>query len=107
VSDINEGNEKIMMKAKRTQEQIDYQGRVAELGCLLCREQGRGIVAANLHHIREGQGIGQRASHWLVTPLCRECHQGKNGLHGDQSLMRISKLSELDLLAMTIERMHR
>lgn len=95
------------MKKARTAAQIEYQGKVAQLGCLLCREQGRGIVGANLHHIREGQGMGQRASHWLVVPLCRDCHQGKNGLHGDQSLMRISKLSELDLLAMTIERMRK
>jgi hypothetical protein len=56
-----------------------------------------------LHHIREGQGAGQRASHWLVIPVCPECHQGPNGIHGDRSLLRIAKVSEVDLLARTIE----
>lgn len=55
------------------------------------------------HHIREGQGMAQRASDFLAIPLCPECHQGQMGVHGDRTMLRIHKLTELDLLARTIE----
>ena len=55
------------------------------------------------HHIREGQGMSQRASDFLAIPLCPDCHQGGMGIHGDRTLLRIHKLTELDLLARTIE----
>lgn len=81
--------------------------RVAQLGCILCRllemeQQSK----TDLHHIREGQGMAQRASNWLVIPLCHDgCHQGRNGIHGDRSLLRIAKVDEFDLLAATLERL--
>ena len=84
-----------MTKAERR-----HMGRVAELSCLTCGADG-----VHVHHIREGQGLSQRASNWLTVPLCPDCHLGPNGLHGDKSIMRVLKLDELDLLAMTIERL--
>lgn len=51
--------------------------------------------------------MSQRASDWLTVPLCQECHTGPNGLHGNRSLLRIRKLEELDLLAMTIEALNK
>ncbi len=75
-----------------------HMGRVAALPCACCGAHG-----VHVHHIREGQGMSQRASDFLTVPLCPECHTGPNGLHGNRSLMRIRKLDELDLLAMTIE----
>ena len=80
-----------------------YMGRVAAAGCMLCKALGRGHVPAAVHHVRDGQGMAQRASHYLTVGLCHECHQGPNGLHGNRSLLRIAKVEELDLLAMTIE----
>jgi len=68
-------------------------GEVRQLGCLLCGDP------ASLHHPRSDQGMGGRESHWLVIPLCYECHQGPNGIHGNRSLMRIHKMSEWDMLA--------
>lgn len=73
-------------------------GRVAELPCVLCGQQG-----VQVHHIREGQGMAQRASNWLVVPLCPSCHTGPLGVHGDKTMMRINKMTELDMLAKTIE----
>ena len=95
-----------MAKKKATAAEQRHMGRVAALGCLLCDildqpQEG----PTKIHHIREGQGASQRASNWLVTPLCHECHQGDNGMHGTQALLRIAKVTELDLLAMTIERL--
>jgi hypothetical protein len=71
---------------------------VAELPCACCGEHG-----VHLHHIREGLGMAQRASNFLVIPLCPPCHTGPSGVHGDRSMMRIKKLTELDMLASTIE----
>jgi hypothetical protein len=79
-----------------------HMDRVASLGCVLCREQGRGPVPAEIHHIRSGQGGASRASHYLTVPLCPECHRGPRGRHGDQTLLKISKVDDLALLALTI-----
>lgn len=80
----------------------DWQSRVADLGCCLCRHLRLGKTPAQLHHVREGQGMSQRASGWLVIPLCREHHLGNTGIHGGR-FYQMWKLDELDLLAMTIE----
>ena len=76
-----------------------HMGRVAALGCLLCGQP------AEVHHIREGQGMAQRASNWLTVPLCHDHHRGPRGVHGDRSALRALKLEDLDLLAQTIERL--
>lgn len=47
--------------------------------------------------------MAQRADDFLVIPLCKACHQGKNGIHGDRALWKIYKTNELDALARTIE----
>ena len=72
--------------------------RVADLPCACCGQEG-----VQLHHIREGQGMAQRAGNFLVVPLCPDCHTGQLGVHGDKTMMRIKKLTELDMLASTIE----
>lgn len=80
-----------------------WKSAVAALGCIVCAhfdiaQAGRTC----LHHARSGQGMSQRASDFLVIPLCFEHHQGKSGVHGGEFYQRF-KLDELDLLAMTIE----
>ena len=76
--------------------------RVAALGCVLCKRLGYGETAAEVHHLRDGQGMQQRASDWLTVPLCPEHHRGPRGVHGDRSALRQAKCTELDLLADTI-----
>lgn len=85
----------------------DWKSRIADLGCVLCWHLTGRPSPATLHHVREGQGLSQRAPDWLVIPLCCECHQGKNGLHGlgTRGFYQRYKLDELDLLALTLERM--
>ena len=56
-----------------------HMGRVAELGCVLCQHLGYGPTPANVHHIREGAGMGQRSPHYLTVPLCKPHHQGNEG----------------------------
>lgn len=73
--------------------------RVADLGCLICGQP------AELHHVREGQGAAQRAQDALVVPLCPDHHRGNDGIHSRKTFYLRHKLDELDLLAMTIERL--
>jgi PHP family Zn ribbon phosphoesterase len=54
--------------------------RVAALGCVVCHNLGMGKTPATLHHPRRGAGMGKRASHFDVIPLCPMHHQ--NGGHG-------------------------
>lgn len=79
-----------------------YKSAVASLGCMACRLLGHGETPAMLHHVREGQGMSQRASDFLIIPLCHEHHQGKHGIHG-HGFESITKMTEMDLLAATIE----
>jgi hypothetical protein len=74
--------------------------RVAKLDCVLC-----GAYGVHLHHVRTGEGMGQRAQNWLVIPVCPPCHTGTHGIHGDKLRLRAQKVDEIDLLARTIERM--
>lgn len=80
-------------------------GRVAEIGCILCRHQGNEGTPAQVHHIRDGVGAAQRQSDMLTVPLCKEHHVGASGLHGlgVRGFYTRYKLDELDLLAMTLE----
>lgn len=78
-------------------------GRVAALGCALCRRIGLGATDAEVHHIREGQGMSQRASHYLAIGLCPPHHRGPHGIHGDRADFKNARVGELDLLADTIE----
>lgn len=50
--------------------------KVRELGCCIC-----GAKPAHAHHIREGQGMGQKASDYESIPLCWYHHQGPQGIH--------------------------
>jgi hypothetical protein len=78
-----------------------HMDRVAALGCLLCGQP------AQLHHVREGQGMSQRASNFLVVPLCEPHHTGSAGLHGlgSRGFERRYRMDEMDLLAIVIARL--
>jgi hypothetical protein len=82
----------------------DYIGHVKSLPCVLCTLLGqKQETVTHAHHPRFGQGISQRASDWLVAGLCKDCHQGKLGVHGDRTLLRIAKVEEMDLVALTVQ----
>ncbi len=59
------------------------------------------------HHIREGQGMAQRADDFLAVPLCHDCHQGQHGIHGDRQRWVQHKVDELTVLAATIRVIYR
>ena len=81
--------------------------RVQSVGCILCLHLALGETPATVHHVREGQGKGQRASDYLAIPLCKEHHQGTSGYHGlgASGFYQRYRLDELDLLALTLSRL--
>lgn len=74
-----------------------YMDKVAQLPCCVCGAHG-----VHLHHVREGKGMAQRASNYLVVPVCPDCHTGPQGIHGDRTMMRIYGIDEMGMLANTI-----
>jgi hypothetical protein len=85
------------MKKAATKAERAYMGRVAELGCIVCQ-----FTLAQVHHIREGQGMSQRASHYLTIPLCPEHHMGVFSIHNSPEQFKNIYGSELNLLSETI-----
>ena len=82
-----------MKKAERL-----WMDAVASCPCAAC-----GNEPVHVHHIREGQGMGQRSSSYLTVALCPECHQGDFSIHmSKEQFVRVYG-SELNLLAKTIE----
>lgn len=82
-----------------------WMGMVRSCGCVLCQHLGFvQETPTNVHHIKEGTGLGERSPHFLTVALCVEHHQGKTGIHGlgTKGFYTRYKLDELDLLDMTI-----
>jgi hypothetical protein len=68
-----------MIKPKTKAEKL-WLSDVASLGCAVCRNSGFGESPAEVHHVRNGVGKGQRASHFDTIPLCPTHH--RTGGHG-------------------------
>jgi hypothetical protein len=49
--------------------------KLVDLGCIICLRGGWGYSQPEIHHIRKGQGIGQRASSEKTIPLCPAHHR--------------------------------
>lgn len=83
----------------------EHMGRVAGLGCILCRHLGYGDSPAEVHHTLDTAA----RSDFLTVPLCPEHHRGATGFHGlgQRAFEARYKLTEADLLAKTIEALHR
>ena len=69
------------MRGRRTRAEMDHHSAVAALGCLVCGAE------AEIHHLKRNPitgrhlGMGQRASHFHVIPLCPLHHrQGGYGV---------------------------
>jgi hypothetical protein len=53
--------------------------RVAELGCIVCRNTGLGETPAHAHHINS-KTMGRKSNDYETIPLCPAHHNG--GAHG-------------------------
>lgn len=87
-----------------TKAQKEHYGRVARLGCILCRHIGYETddCGCELHHIRRGNIPRIQAP---VIPLCTEHHRGNTGIHGygRHRFEREYGISEEQLLERTLE----
>ena len=87
-----------MSKAARV-----HVGRVKSLPCALCDAH----PPSDAHHILEGRIQGRRSGDFCTIPLCKDCHQGaRNGIHGEQIMLKVKKETELSLLDKTIETLY-
>lgn len=86
-----------------TKQERAYMSAQADAGCILCRYLGLGDTPAEIHHLRDGVGAGQRNSNLKSIPLCREHHRGDTGYHGlgRRAFEREYGVTEMDLLAMS------
>jgi len=75
---------------------------VKELPCCLCGAS----APSDAHHILEGRIPGRRAHDFCTIPVCRDCHTGQLGLHGDKTMLKIMKENELNLLGETIKKLY-
>ena len=85
-----------------TKAQSAHLGRVASLPCCLC-----GVGPVEVHHLLEGRIKGRKSAHFTTIPLCPDCHRGShNGIHGRQAMLKVMKTTELELLAVTLEKLY-
>lgn len=70
--------------------------KVKRIACVLCDAPAPSAA----HHIEQGQ-------HYTTTSLCWPCHQGPQGWHGDKTLWRIYKMTEIKALNETLRRIDR
>jgi hypothetical protein len=79
-----------------TASESDHIARVKELSCGVCGHPG----PSDAHHIEQGR-------HFLVLPLCKDCHQGsRNGWHGEKRMWAVYKATELSVLNETIRKLY-
>jgi hypothetical protein len=83
---------------KRHMQKVAEFGR--ENGCIVCGEP-----FAHVHHVMEGRTPGRRSGDFCTVPLCYECHEGKDGIHGTRQRWSMRKASELEALDRTLEGM--
>lgn len=83
---------------KKSEKELN--GKIARLGCSLCRELGYGETPAELHHIRRTS----KRSNAPVIPLCPEHHRGNTGIHGmgRKAFERKYQITEEYLLSQTM-----
>jgi len=81
---------------------------ITEIGCIACHVQGTPGTPGEVHHIREGQGRGQRADHQHSICLCPAHHRGTMhpkvaSIHMDKNNFIDQFGTESDLLQRTLE----
>lgn len=77
-----------MANKSKTKAEKAHLSRVAGLGCIVCKNNGFDDTPSEIHHLRNGQGGAQRASHYETIPLCTIHHRhsghGEIAFHASQ-----------------------
>lgn len=69
----------------------EHMRKVKESPCSVCGAP----APSDAHHIVQGD-------HFTTVALCKHCHTGPMGIHGDKTMWRIHKLDELGALNETL-----
>jgi Recombination enhancement, RecA-dependent nuclease len=81
----------------------EWKELVHGLPCVVCFLQtGKRVYGVEAHHLESDR---DDLSDWLEVPLCRDHHQGPNGVHGlhRRAFYTRYKLDDLALIAGTIK----
>lgn len=90
-----------MTKAERL-----HFAKLVSIGCIVCARQGHGYSQPEIHHLRNGAGMGQKSGYQLAIPLCAAHHRtGGYGVafHAGAVGFAANYGTELELLEATIE----
>lgn len=86
-------------KKHKTNDEKSHLKRVAALGCIACLSMGYEDTPAEIHHLRNGAGAGQKSSHFRSIPLCLHHHrEGENAFHKSKVNFENDFGTEEDLL---------
>lgn len=91
----------VMTKAEKL-----HLSRVAELCCIVCRNEGLGETPAEIHHCSSGTGLSVRADNFHVIPPCPIHHrQGGYGIaiHAGRQSWESHYGTERELLAQVLQ----
>lgn len=58
----------------KTKAEREHMARVADLGCIVCRNEHDAFTLAELHHVN-AHGMGLRSDNYSVIPLCPAHHR--------------------------------
>ena len=76
--------------------------RVKNQDCAVCGQS----APSDAHHVMYDRASGRKPGHFLTIPLCKSCHQGPNGIHGDKALWKVYKISEMEALEQSLSRIY-
>jgi hypothetical protein len=80
---------------KLTAKQRKHLATIKQMDCAVCGQSG----PSDAHHIEQHK-------QYLCIPLCKDCHQGShNGIHGQKRIWNVMKMTEMDALNETIEKL--
>jgi len=76
-----------------TRAESAHMARVKSVSCVLC-DAG---PPSEAHHVKQGR-------HFATVALCQECHRGSLGVHGDKTMLRLTKMDDIDMINETVRR---
>ncbi|WP_272675003.1 MULTISPECIES: Ref family recombination enhancement nuclease [unclassified Providencia] len=92
-----------MSRKRANKEERKYFQLLVEYGCIACRNMFGVYSIPEIHHVRTGQGMAQRASHKDVLPLCPPHHRPSydTGFHAAPKTWQEIHGTESELLEQT------
>jgi len=85
---------------------VKHLDRIHAIPCVLCAHLGLGSTQSEAHHV---ESVRDGLSDYATVPLCTEHHRGATGVHGlrRRGFEMRYRLTDVDLLAMTIKELMR